>query len=178
MNLTNNIFPIDIKSAVNYGIKKWQKNFYWPVRSPYLYNEILSDLDIAYRKIIAEQKNRIIRENLIVRYKLLIEYANLLYTFKLIQKIYSSGLIIKNHNTDDYYYYIINDTFPKDGFHTKPHILKKEFLFFKILSDKASSFKSEFKYNYGLGQCFIKRNNKINVVFQPSQFTMEYLKKK
>ena len=76
----NKSFQLDIPSAIDHGIKNWQDSFYWPVSSPELFNNILSDLDIGYRDIISKLESEVVKENLIARYKVLLEYSNLLYT--------------------------------------------------------------------------------------------------
>ena len=176
-NNVSTIFPLDIPTVLKVGLEKWQKDFFWPVRSPGLYNEILRDLDQGYRAIIAIQKPGVIRENLVLRYKLLMEYVNLLYTQKLIQEIRVRGLQPANNGGDDYYYFLLHDIFPQDGFHTKRHVLKKDFSLHERVQEGKTALKATLK------QCFVGRSvrrsvadGKVNAVFQPNEFTLEYIR--
>lgn len=81
-----NYFPLDIESAKAYGIKEWQKEFFWPL--PY---EHFIKTEVKIRKML----NEFIRENagncisdlLLINYKLFIEYNNLINSLRVINEL-------------------------------------------------------------------------------------------
>ena len=84
-------FPLDIKSVQAYGIKKWHKDFHWPI--PFEQSLLMeTQIKCAINELIGENKDNDISDLLLINYKIFIGYSNLLYRLWLMRELKQRNL--------------------------------------------------------------------------------------
>lgn len=84
------MFPLDIHAVKEYGIAKWQRDFFWPVSD----NEFIS-MTNAIEAVIAKHINEDapeLSDVLLIKRNLVSEYGHILHAFWVLQRIPLKGL--------------------------------------------------------------------------------------
>ncbi len=89
---TQKYFPLDIKSAKSYGVKKWQEEFFWPV-SYKSYMQMETKIKHALNELINENIDNELSELLLISYKLSFEYSTFLYSLRVLKEVNKVKLI-------------------------------------------------------------------------------------
>lgn len=86
-----NSFPLDIKSVQAYGVKKWHKNFHWPI--PFEQSMLMEgQVKCAMNELIEENNGNEISDLLLINYKIYLDYSNLLYCLWLLKELKQRNL--------------------------------------------------------------------------------------
>lgn len=129
-------FPVDIFAVKEYGIKKWQDEFFWPVSDTEFVN-LAKDIRQCLRKQINVQPEEI-SDLLVIQRRLLPEYLHFFHALKVMDKIKEEGKDILYSKNLLWYEDIANGTLKnlntlekgrvKYGRLTKVRFVIKEFL--------------------------------------------------
>jgi hypothetical protein len=84
-----NKFPVDIFAVKEYGVDKWQSEFFWPF-SDHEFNNLCQDIEQCFTAEINNHPEEI-KVLAGIQYKLKVEYANFLHALKRIQQMQSQG---------------------------------------------------------------------------------------
>lgn len=85
-------YPLDIDSIIEYGIKDWSMNFFWPL-SKLQTIEMELKIKEVLNKEIRENQNNIIKNLLLINYKIYLTYLKFLSTLYLFNKLKENKLI-------------------------------------------------------------------------------------
>lgn len=85
-------FPLDIKSAKEFGLKKWREEYSWPV-SYESHMRMESEIKGALNEVIAENHGNGASELVLVNYKLFLEYGAFLYALRVLNKVRENGAV-------------------------------------------------------------------------------------
>lgn len=99
-------FPVDIYAAKEYGIEKWQDEFFWPVSDNDFF-ELSEDVERCLARHINTEEIEI-GKLLCFQYDLCFEYINYLHAAKVIHEAESRGLRISYSANMNWYSDIIN----------------------------------------------------------------------
>lgn len=125
----NGQFPVDIYAAKEYGIEKWQKEFFWPV----------SDMDFAdiYKSVEKCFKDRIktadpeISGLLLLQADLRFEYLSFIHAFKVAEEVRKRNMALMYSDNSLWYKDIATD---KPNYISLARDLKEENMFASIKS--------------------------------------------
>lgn len=89
--MSNEYYPLDIKSILSCGIEKWRNDFFWPIS----YGQLLtleSEVKQVLISVINENTNDYVSDLLVINYKLFMDYTNLLYSLSVLEALKQQNL--------------------------------------------------------------------------------------
>jgi len=171
--MDNNTFATDIPSILDYGIEKWQKDFFWPV-SHQEYAALESRVENIFKEHIRKYQGEQISSLLLVNYLLFLEYSNLLHALKVIQQLNKLGKKPLYSDSSLYYKGLIENGCPlRDFFPIADIPSKSQFRYqLSIIKQLALSMK------YNRGRFGIRKKGMPVVALQPlTPLSKEYVRK-
>lgn len=110
MVLSPKIFPVDIFAVKEYGVKKWQDEFFWPV-SDKDFVVLCRDIDQCIIDQINTQPQEI-SDLLLVQGTLRVEYQQFLHAVKVLEQVKFRGLEVLFSDKTLWYKYLITGSLP------------------------------------------------------------------
>ena len=120
--MKDNAYPIDVYSVYEYGLKKWQKDFFWPMDHNW-FLEVQKDVRNLFVNFANENDNDI-GDIVLIKSKIYYELANILYAIKLVDELKRLGRRIVYSDKSFYFKGLIERGIPEytfiENYESKP----------------------------------------------------------